>query len=112
MKIVKHNILSKSDSHRSESDAVIIHQLLDPSTKHMIAQDVVLEHTENVTSCLRKKRLSHDDVHTLNAQLGGKNLCGIDSSASLIRKLKEEMVNDMRGRFDVAWQRLWECRCR
>ena len=51
MKIVEHKILSKLDARQSE--AVLIHQLLDPSTKHMIAQDVALELIENLTSRLR-----------------------------------------------------------
>ena len=75
MKIVKHKILSNLDSRLTESEAVLIHQLLDPSTKNILVQDVALELLENVTSRLRKKRLIQDDFHTLNAQLGGKNKC-------------------------------------
>ena len=40
MKIIKHKILSKLDASLPESEAVLIHQLLDPSTKHMKAHDV------------------------------------------------------------------------
>ena len=102
MKIVKHKILSKLNTRLPETVAVIIHQLLDPGTKHMIAQDVALEHIEKVTSRLCKKRLIYDDIHSLNAQLRGKNQCETDSPASKIRRLKEEMVNEMRGRTDAG----------
>ena len=60
MTIVKHKILFKLDSRLPEPEAVLIHQLLDPSTKHMIAQDVNLEHMENVTSRLSKKGLKRN----------------------------------------------------
>lgn len=92
IQIVKDRILAKVERRLPDSQALRVHQLLDPSTKDGVPRQDALELLQDVTHNLSKKGLIAIKLSTSD----DANSTGCESPSSKRRKLKAELVNELR----------------
>jgi hypothetical protein len=90
MKVVKAKVLEKLDVRLPESRAVQIHQLLDPSTKVLMVKEDAISLLMSVVRSLHMKGFIQLQLPAL------ADGSSVSNPASKRRKLKQEMLNELR----------------